>query len=79
MSPGVFLGRPDDYFTVPQELIMKEIEAMNAVYAGDESKALLAGGECAQRINDLPTVEELVRKVASEAEAVLAKLPGRLT
>jgi enoyl-[acyl-carrier protein] reductase II len=78
MSPGVFLGRPDDYSTVPQELIQSEIAAMNAVYAGDESKALLAGGECAQRINDLPTVEELVKRIAREAEEVLAKLPGRL-
>jgi len=39
-----------------------EIAAMNAVYAGDESKALLAGGECAQRIHDLPTVEDLSRE-----------------
>jgi len=78
MSPGVFLGRPDDYSTVPQELILSEIAAMNAVYAGDESKALLAGGECAQRINDLPTVEELVKSIAREAEEVLAKLPRRL-
>ena len=78
MSPGVFLGRPDDYSTVPLELILSEIAAMNAVYAGDESKALLAGGECAQRINDLPTVEDLVRRIAKEAEEVLAKLPGRL-
>ena len=78
MSPGVFLGRPDDYSTVPQELIQSEIAAMNAVYAGDESKALLAGGECAQRINDLPTVEDLVRRIAKEAEEILAKLAGRL-
>ena len=55
-----------------------EIAAMNAVYAGDESKALLAGGECAQRIHDLPTVEDLVKRVAREAEDVLAKMPGRL-
>jgi enoyl-[acyl-carrier protein] reductase II len=79
MSPGVFLGRPDDYSTVPQELILSEIAAMNAVYAGDESKALLAGGECAQRINDLPTAEELVKSIAREAEEVLAKLPRRLS
>jgi enoyl-[acyl-carrier protein] reductase II len=78
MSPGVFLGKPDDYTTVPRELINSEIEAMNAVYAGNESKALLAGGECAQRINDLPTVEDLVKRIAREAEEVLAKMPGRL-
>jgi NAD(P)H-dependent flavin oxidoreductase YrpB (nitropropane dioxygenase family) len=79
MSPGVFLGRPDDYSTVPLELIQGEIEGLNAVYAGDESKALLAGGECAQRINDLPTVEELVKSITREAEEVLAKLPRRLS
>jgi len=78
MSPGVFLGRPDDYTTVPPALIESEIAAMNAVYAGDESKALLAGGECAQRISDLPTVEDLVGRITREAEEVLAKLPGRL-
>lgn len=76
MSPGVFLGRPDDYSTVPQELIQFEIAAINAVYAGDESKALLAGGECAQRINDLPAVNDLVQKIMKEAEEVLAKMPG---
>lgn len=78
MSPGVFLGRPDDYSTVPQELIQSEIAAMNAVYAGDESKALLAGGECAQRISDLPSVEDLVKRITEEAGEVIAKLPGLL-
>ncbi len=78
MSPGVFLGRPDDYSTVPAELIESEIAAMNAVYAGDESKALLAGGECAQRIHDLPAVEDLVQRIMREAEERLAQLPGRL-
>jgi enoyl-[acyl-carrier protein] reductase II len=78
MSPGVFLGKPDDYTTVPMELIMGEIEGLNAVYAGDESKALLAGGECAQRINDLPTVEELVKSIVREAEDVLTKVPRHL-
>jgi hypothetical protein len=56
-------------------LILSEIAAMNAVYAGDESKALLTGVECAQRINDLATVEELIKSIAREAEEVLAKLP----
>ncbi len=79
MSPGVFLGRPDDYSTVPMELIQGEIEAMNAVYAGDEKKALLAGGECAQRIDDLPSVEDLVMRIVEEAEGAIAKLPAFLS
>lgn len=78
MSPGVFLGRPDDYSTIPMELIENEIEAMNAVYAGDEEKALLAGGESAQRVNDLPMVEELVERIVKEAEEVIKNLPKRV-
>jgi enoyl-[acyl-carrier protein] reductase II len=74
MSPGVFLGRPDDYTTVPKELLDREHEAMNAVYAGDETRALFAGGECAQRIDDLPTVDELVQRVVREADLALAQL-----
>lgn len=73
MSPGVFLGRPDDYTTVPKELLDAEHAAMNAVYAGDESRALLAAGECAQRIDDLPKVDDLVQRIVSEAEEVLVK------
>jgi hypothetical protein len=51
---------------------------MNAVYAGDESRALLAGGECAQRIRNLPTVEDLVRGIVREAEEVFLRMAGRL-
>lgn len=78
MSPGVFLGRPDDYATVPQELIESEHAAMNAIYAGDESQALFAGGECAQRIDDLPVVADLVERIVREAEQALAKLSAHL-
>lgn len=72
MSPGVFLGRPDDLDTVSPALIESEIESLNAVYAGDEAKALLAAGECAQRINDITAVEELVQSIMKEAEATLS-------
>jgi NAD(P)H-dependent flavin oxidoreductase YrpB (nitropropane dioxygenase family) len=78
MSPGVFLGRPDDYTSVPKELLESEHEAMNAVYAGDEGNALLAAGECAQRIGDLPTVQDLVQRIVHEAEQVIARLPMQL-
>jgi len=78
MSPGVFLGRPDDLDTIPKELYNNEVAAMNAVYAGDEEKALLAGGESAQRVNDLPTVEELVQRILREAEDVIQNLPPRV-
>jgi NAD(P)H-dependent flavin oxidoreductase YrpB (nitropropane dioxygenase family) len=74
-SPGVFLGRPDDLATVPPELYMSEIQGINAVLAGEEDNALMAGGECAQRIDDMPTVEELVQRIVKEASETLEALP----
>ena len=70
-SPGVFLGAPDDYTTIDMSLINFEIESINAVYKGDKEKALLAAGESAQRVNDLPKVNDLVQKIVTEAEAIL--------
>ncbi|MGQ9558116.1 MAG: NAD(P)H-dependent flavin oxidoreductase [Desulfurispora sp.] len=70
-SPGVFLGVPDDYSTIDMSLIQFETESINAVYRGDKEKALLAAGEVAQRINDLPGVAELVQKIVQEAEDTL--------
>jgi len=73
-SPGVYTGRPDDLTTVPLEVLLKEMEGFSATYRGDRERALTAGGECAQRINDLPTVKELVERIMGEAEETLARL-----
>ena len=70
-SPGVFLGTPDDYTTIDMSLIDFEIESMNAVYAGDKEKALLAAGESAQRVNDMPKVKDMVQGIVKEAEDIL--------
>lgn len=70
-SPGVFLGAPDDYTTIDMSLINFEIESINAVYKGDKEKALLAAGESAQRVNDLPKVNDLVQEIVTEAETIL--------
>ena len=77
MSPGVYLGRPDDLATIPPELYLNEIEGLKAVFAGDETKALLFGGECAQRIDDLPAVADLVKEIVKEASDILEALPKR--
>jgi NAD(P)H-dependent flavin oxidoreductase YrpB (nitropropane dioxygenase family) len=70
-SPGVFLGAPDDYSTIDMSLINFEIESINAVYKGEKEKALLAAGESAQRVNDLPKVDTLVQEIVTEAETIL--------
>jgi enoyl-[acyl-carrier protein] reductase II len=67
----VYLGTPDDYTTIDMSLIEFEIESINAVYKGDKDKALLAAGESAQRINDMPKVNDMVQGIVKEAEDIL--------
>jgi NAD(P)H-dependent flavin oxidoreductase YrpB (nitropropane dioxygenase family) len=78
MSPGVFLGVPDDLATIPQELYQSEIDGIHAVYRGDAEHALMAGGECAQRIGDLPTVQELVDRIMKEATEIVKNFSRHL-
>jgi NADH:quinone reductase (non-electrogenic) len=70
-SPGVFLGTPDDYSTMDMSLIDYEIDSIRAVCTGDEQKAMMAAGEAAQRINDMPNVEDLVQKIVKDTEDLL--------
>jgi NAD(P)H-dependent flavin oxidoreductase YrpB (nitropropane dioxygenase family) len=76
-SPGVFLGTPDDFTTVDLSLIMYEIESIKAVFDGDKEKAMMAAGEAAQRIKDLPKVDDMVRDIVAEAESILRDIPKR--
>jgi enoyl-[acyl-carrier protein] reductase II len=73
-SPGVFLGKPDDLSAIPQELLVTELKALEAVYAGNEDGSLFPAGECAQRINDMPAVADMISSVMKEAEQALAGL-----
>ncbi len=70
-SPGVFLGTPDDFTTIDMSLIQYEIESIKAVYEGNKEMALMAAGEAAQRINDMPKVNDMVQVMVKEAEAIL--------
>jgi len=71
-APGLFLGVPDDFASKgSQELIEYEVESIKAVCEGDKTKAMMAAGEAAQRINDMPTVNDLVQTMVKDAEAAL--------
>ena len=77
-SPGVFLGKPDEMMSEgAMELILTEIEGMNAAYRGDEEKMLIAGGECAQRVEDLPPVQDLVDRIMKEATEIIEGIATR--
>jgi NAD(P)H-dependent flavin oxidoreductase YrpB (nitropropane dioxygenase family) len=74
-SPGVFLGTPDDFATIDMSLIQYEVESIKAVYEGNKEKALMAAGEAAQRIKDMPRVNDMVQGIVKEAEEVLRGIP----
>jgi len=38
----------------------------------------MAGGECAQRIDSMPTVRELVNTIMKEAEEIIGSLAQRV-
>ena len=77
-SPGVFLGAPDDYTTIDMSLIKYEIESIKATYEGDREKAMMAAGEVAQRINDMPKVNDMVQQIVTEAETIFRNVPKML-
>jgi NAD(P)H-dependent flavin oxidoreductase YrpB (nitropropane dioxygenase family) len=75
-SPSIYLDTPDDAFSQgTQELTAYETNAIKAVALGDEKNAMMAGGECAQRINDMPKVEDLVNAIMKEATDILKNAP----
>lgn len=77
-SPGVFSGVPDDFTTVPPDLIQYERDAIRAVCTGDREKAMMAGGECAQRVEDLPKVKTLVDGIMDDAVRIVKSMPRHL-
>ena len=77
-SPGVFLGTPDDYSTMDMSLIQYEIESIKATFEGDREKAMMAAGEVAQRIKDMPKVNDMVQEIVKEAESILRNVPKLL-
>jgi enoyl-[acyl-carrier protein] reductase II len=75
-APGVYLGVPDDLTTVAKEVMAREDEGWDALYRGDGPNALMPGGEAAGRVHDVPTVAELVGRIAREAEEAVRNMPG---
>jgi NAD(P)H-dependent flavin oxidoreductase YrpB (nitropropane dioxygenase family) len=57
------------------EIGAKEIQSYaGLIEGGDEDNTLLPGGEVAGRIEDLPTVRELVEGIMKQAEETLLSL-----
>lgn len=59
-------------------LIRYEIESIKATFEGDREKAMMAAGEVAQRINDMPKVDDMVQQIVRDAETILRNVPNLL-
>jgi NAD(P)H-dependent flavin oxidoreductase YrpB (nitropropane dioxygenase family) len=57
-------------------LVAFERNGIKAVCTGDRENAMMAGGECAQRVNDLPKVQDLVDRIMNEATGILKNAPN---
>jgi enoyl-[acyl-carrier protein] reductase II len=51
---------------------------MKATFEGNKEKALMAAGEVAQRIKDMPKVNDLVQGIMRETEPILREVPKRI-
>ncbi|MFC1927756.1 NAD(P)H-dependent flavin oxidoreductase [Chloroflexota bacterium] len=76
-SPGVSLGTPEDYSTADM-LTDFEVESIKATFEGNKEKAMMAAGEAAQRIKDMPKVNDLVQEIVREAETTLREVPKKI-
>ncbi len=78
LTPELFLDSPGPMTEGALKLMDYERKAIDAVNEGDRERAMYAGGECAQRVNDMPKVREMVEDVMSEAVKIIQKLPSVL-
>ena len=77
MARGI-VGPADDLMSLAPELVSKEMEGFSALFSEDAEKALWPGGEVAGRIDDLPTVSELIERIVREAEEIILHLPEKI-
>ena len=63
--------------SLDMSLIDYEVESIKATYEGNEEKALMAAGEVAQRITDMPKVGDMVQSIMKEADKAFANLSNK--
>jgi enoyl-[acyl-carrier protein] reductase II len=73
--PEFFTGEP---VALSRELLELEREGFAALAANDLDGGLMLAGEVAGRIDDLPTVRELIERIVADAERILCQLPHAL-
>lgn len=57
------------------KLFKFELKSLAAIEKGDIVNAAMPGGEVTGRINEIPTVKQLVERIMREAEEIIRKMP----
>ncbi len=71
------MGEADDLIEVSRDFMAKELAAYGKLNDGIEKGAIMPAGEVAGRINDIPTVKELIDRIMVEAEEIICGLPSK--
>jgi NAD(P)H-dependent flavin oxidoreductase YrpB (nitropropane dioxygenase family) len=78
LTPELFLDSPGPLTDGALQLMDNERKGIDATNEGNAEKALFAGGECAQRVNDMPSVQDMVDNVMKGAVETIKNLPSVL-
>jgi enoyl-[acyl-carrier protein] reductase II len=73
--PRFYLGEPVES---NEKILDLERSGFDDLINRNEDRALMFGGEVVGRINDLPTVEEVITKIIEEAKATLSTIPEKV-
>lgn len=79
LTPELYLDRPGPITEGALKLMEFERKGIDAVYDGDKKNAMFAGGESAQRVNDMPKVQDMVDSIMKDAANTIKNLPSVLT
>lgn len=79
LTPELYLDSPGPITEGALKLMDYENKALVATSEGNREKAMYAGGECAQRVNDMPTVKDMVDGIMNDAVKTIKNLPSVLT
>jgi NAD(P)H-dependent flavin oxidoreductase YrpB (nitropropane dioxygenase family) len=73
--PRFYLGEPVES---NEEILDLERSGFDDLIDAKEDTALMFGGETLGRIEDIPTVRELIQRIIREAEEILESVPERV-
>lgn len=73
--PSFYLGEP---VQSNEEILELERSGFDELLNGNESEALMFGGECSGRVDDLPSVEELITRIMNESRSTFNRICGSL-